>query len=131
MAACDGGTRHLADESRIAKALKSAFNMMREDAEATAKVVAATFREDDEVNDEDLDKEVRALFYSLEKENLLGVRRTEYKFEGQTRRAYFWRLNQIREDELEKPQGGLSREDIEALRVYRALPTEMWNRGKS
>lgn len=121
----------MADESGIAKALRRAFNMMREDAEATAKVVAATFREDDEVNDEDLDKEVRALFYSLEKENLLGVRRTEYKFEGQTRRAYFWRLNRLQEEDLEKPQGGLSREDLEALRVYRALPTELWNRGKS
>lgn len=118
-------------ESRLVGALRRAFNMMMDDAEATAGVVASVFRGDDEVNDEDLDKEVRALFYTLEKEELLGIRRTEYKFEGQTRRAYFWRLKKLPENEPDLGLGGLSREDLEAIKVYRALPQEMWNRGKN
>jgi hypothetical protein len=121
----------LAIESRLTVALRRAFNMLREDAEATAQVVSSTFRGEDEVNDEDLDKEVRALFYTLEQQNLLGIRRTEYKFEGQTRRAYFWRLKELKVDDLERAFGGLSKEDLEATRVYRALPTELWARGKT
>lgn len=104
--------------------------MVREDAEATASVVSSIFRGEDEVNDEDLDKEARALFYTLEKEQLLGIRRTEYKFEGQTRRAYFWRLKTLADEQL-AGESALSREDVEAAKVYRALPTEMWNRGKN
>lgn len=118
-------------ESRLVVALRRAFNMMKDDAEATAGVVSSVFRGDDEVNDEDLDKEVRALFYTLEKEELLGIRRTEYKFEGQTRRAYFWRLKKIPDEDATGELGAMTREDIEALKVYRALPQEMWNRGKN
>ncbi|HEX9816505.1 MAG TPA: hypothetical protein VGB18_05955 [Candidatus Thermoplasmatota archaeon] len=118
-------------ESRLVLALRRAFNMMKDDAEATAGVVSSVFRGDDEVNDEDLDKEIRALFYTLEKEELLGIRRTEYKFEGQTRRAYFWRLKKLPDQDLDATPAGLSREDIEALKVYRALPQELWNRGKN
>lgn len=105
--------------------------MMREDAEATAKVVASVFRGDDEVNDEDLDKEIRALFYTLEQQQLLGIRRTEYKFEGQTRRAYFWRMKELQDHELESALQGLSKEDLDAIKVYRALPQELWARGKN
>lgn len=118
-------------ESRLVLALRRAFNMMKDDAEATAGVVSSVFRGDEEVNDEDLDKEIRALFYTLEKEELLGIRRTEYKFEGQTRRAYFWRVKKLPELDSDMTPGGLSREDVEALKVYRALPQEMWNRGKN
>lgn len=105
--------------------------MVREDAEATAQVVASVFRGDEEVNDEDLDKEVRALFYTLEQQQVLGIRRTEYKFEGQTRRAYFWRLKELSDLELEAGMQGLSKEDLDAIKVYRALPQELWARGKN
>ncbi|HLE47109.1 MAG TPA: hypothetical protein VI818_02340 [Candidatus Thermoplasmatota archaeon] len=105
--------------------------MLREDADATADVVSSVFRGEDEVNDEDLDKEVRALFYTLEQQNLLGIRRTEYKFEGQTRRAYFWRMKEMRDEDLERTLAGISRDDLEAIKVYRALPQELWNRGKN
>lgn len=113
------------------KALRRVFNMVREDAEATADVVSSVFRGEEEVNDEDLDKEIRALFYTLEKEQLLGIRRTEYKFEGQTRRAYFWRLKALRPEDLESAGNGLTREDAEAIKVYRALPQAIWSRGKA
>lgn len=117
--------------SRLVRALRRAFDMMKEDAEATAKVVETVFRGEDEVNDEDLDRELRSLFYTLEREQLVGIRRTEYKFEGQTRRAYFWRLNDL-EDALSdgRDDEGLSAEEREAMKVYQALPLERWNRGK-
>lgn len=106
--------------------------MLREDAEATADVVASVFRGEEEVNDEDLDKEVRALFYTLEREQILNIRRTEYKFEGQTRRAYFWRLKVLDEQDLvERASHGFTKEDVEAIKVYRALPAEIWSRLKT
>lgn len=104
--------------------------MMKEDAEATATVVSSVFRGEDEVNDEDLDKEIRALFYTLEKEQLLGIRRTEYKFEGQTRRAYFWRLKTLADENLDSG-AALSREEQELQKVYRGLPQELWARAKT
>lgn len=116
--------------SRLVRALRTAFDMMKEDAEATAKVVETVFRGEDEVNDEDLDRELRSLFYTLEREQLVGIRRTEYKFEGQTRRAYFWRLNDL-EDALQDgtDDEAMSREERDAMKVYQALPLERWNRG--
>jgi hypothetical protein len=121
----------MAGESRLVGALRRAFNMMVDDAEATASVVSSVFRGEEEVNDEDLDKEIRALFYTLEKEELLGIRRTEYKFEGQVRRAYFWRLKKLPLDDENGGLNGMTREDMEAMKVYRALPQEMWTRGKN
>lgn len=116
---------------KLEHALTRTFNMLREDAEATATVVESAFKGEDEVNDEDLDKEIRSLFYQLEKENLLQVRRTEYKFEGQVRRAYFWRLNRL--DQMSTDDFGpvVSKDDIEATKLYRQLPSELWNRRAS
>lgn len=102
--------------------------MMHEDAVATAKVVQSAFKGEDEVNDEDLDKEIRSLFYALEKENLLQVRRTEYKFEGQVRRAYFWRLSRLQDWGLEDFGPVVGKDDFEATKLYRQLPSNVWDR---
>jgi len=119
----------MAEPNRLAAALRRAFNMVREDAEATATVVVGAFNGEDEVNDEDLDKDLRSLFYQLEKEQLLRVRRTEYKFEGQVRRAYFWSLNQLEGLRLDDAFGGaLTRDDLEATKVYQGLGQDFWNR---
>jgi hypothetical protein len=118
----------MGDLRKLEHALSRIFNMMREDAEATAKVVETAFKGEDEVNDEDLDKDVRSLFYALEKESLLQVRRTEYKFDGQVRRAYFWRLNRLEKLGLDEFGPVISKDDIEATKVYRQLPQEIWAR---
>lgn len=119
----------MAEPNRLAAALRRAFNMVREDAEATATVVVGAFHGEDEVNDEDLDKDLRSLFYQLEKEQLLRVRRTEYKFEGQVRRAYFWSLNQLEGLRLDEAFGGtLTRDDLDATKVYQGLGQDFWNR---
>lgn len=113
---------------KLEHALRKVFNMVLEDAEATARVVDTAFKGEDEVNDEDLDKDVRSLFYQLEKESLLQVRRTEYKFDGQVRRAYFWRLNRLESLGLDDFGPVISKEDLEATKVYRQLPQEKWAR---
>lgn len=115
------------EAKKLEQALRRAFNMVVEDARATAETVESAFQGEDEVNDEDLDKEIRSLFYTLEKEKLLNVRRTEYKFDGQVRRAYFWRVNDL---DSWAPEGDVSpkAEDVEALKVYRALPPSLWVR---
>jgi len=118
----------MGDVNKLEHALRRIFNMMREDAEATAKVVETAFKGEDEVNDEDLDKDVRSLFYALEKESLLQVRRTEYKFDGQVRRAYFWRVSRIESLGLQDFGPAVSKEDLEASKVYRQLPQELWAR---
>jgi hypothetical protein len=112
----------------LERALRKAFNMVREDASATARVVASAFRDDEEVNDEDLDKDLRSLFYTLEREQLLDIRRTEYKFEGQVRRAYFWRMKPLDRFPDEPIVQSISRDDLEAISVYHDLPPERWAR---
>lgn len=115
-------------QNKLERALRKVFNMVREDAVATASVVETAFNGEDEVNDEDLDKDIRSLFYQLEKENLLQVRRTEYKFEGQIRRAYFWRMRRLDEANLDDFGSSFSKEDLEATKLYRQLPQELWAR---
>lgn len=118
----------MGEPRKLEVALRKVFNMMREDAEATANVVESAFHGEDEVNDEDLDKEVRSLFYQLEKESLLQVRRTEYKFDGQVRRAYFWRLNKLDSLALDDFGPAISKEDLEMAKIYRQLPQDNWSR---
>ena len=118
----------MGEQRHLEQALRRAFNMVVEDARATAEVVTTAFHGEDEVNDEDLDKDVRSLFYALEKESLLQVRRTEYKFEGQVRRAYFWRMAKI-PNRLDEDFGpAMTKEDLEATKVYRQLPQDLWAR---
>lgn len=115
-------------ERKLEGALRRVFNMMKEDAQATADVVETVFQGEEEVNDEDLDKEIRSLFYSLEKENLLQVRRTEYKLDGQVRRAYFWSLGDLGDLSMDDFGPVIAREELETHKVYQQLPEEMWNR---
>ncbi len=119
------------DVETFQTALTTRFSMDEDDAKAVVTLVEDLFWGEDEVNDEDLDKETRSMFYTLQAEGILPFRRTEYKFEGATRRAFFWRL---REDVLE----GLDNEDAlkvddamdhDAKRLYATLNDDMWNRG--
>jgi ABC-type nitrate/sulfonate/bicarbonate transport system substrate-binding protein len=118
----------MTNDGKLVRALRRAFNMVSEDAEATARVVESAFRGEEEVNDEDLDRELRSLFYTLEREELVSIRRTEYTFEGQPRRAFFWHLKPLKELPSDDTDKGLSREERDALKVYKALPSDLWNR---
>ncbi len=118
------------DRDSFLRAVQHAFKMDPQDAEQVTGVIEGCFIGEDEVNDEDLDKETRSLFYALEAEGLVTFRRTEYKFEGAVRRAFFWRLT---EDVLsgaawQALDAELAPRSQEAA-LYEALSDDMWSRG--
>lgn len=74
--------------------LRRRLRMLREDAQAVAQTVEQAFHGDDEVEDEALDKDLRQLFYDLQDEKILDVRRQEYTKDGQLLRGYFWHMRE-------------------------------------
>ena len=116
------------DDQAFHAALTSRFNMDPNDAQAVTTVVADLFWGENEVNDEDLDKDTRSMFYTLQAEGILTFRRTEYKFEGATRRAFFWRLTpDALAGELEVMAHEAAVVD-EAAALYEQLHADLWNR---
>jgi len=108
----------------LTAALERAFTMSPEDALAVAGVVVERFQGKDEVNDEEIDAEVRSLFYTLQGKGLLSFRRVEYDNEnGEKRRAFWWRMRPEVVQELSAPEALPLEED-----VYAALPAECWHR---
>jgi len=105
----------------LAKALKNRFNMTKEDAIALTKTVEEIFKGQDEVEDMTIDKYARALFYELQRERLLKLRREEYKEKGKYIRKYYWSFNNdiIREAAYEK-----LKED--PYKVYKKIPKDAW-----
>ena len=103
----------------LAKALKNMFNMTKEDAIALTKTVEEIFNEQEEVEDMSIDKYARALFYELQRERLLKLRREEFKKKGKFIRKYYWSFNNdiIREAAYEK-----IKED--PYKVYKKIPKE-------
>lgn len=118
------------DREAFLHALRKAFRMGDEDAQEVTRVVEDCFIGEDEVNDEDLEKETRALFYTLESEGLLTFRRTEYKFEGAVRRAFFWRLTEAVTAAAPPPAEAPAalHPDEETERLYLALQEAVWDR---
>jgi len=105
----------------LAKALKNRFNMAKEDAIALSKTVEEIFNGQKEVEDMPIDKYARALFYELQRERLLKLRRNEYREKGKFIRKYYWSFNNdiIREVAYKK-----IKED--PYNVYKKIPKEAW-----
>lgn len=98
--------------------------MLREDALAVSQVVEEAFHGQTELDDEFLDKDLRQVFYDLQDEKILDVRRVEVREEGQARRHYLWR---VREDE--EVQGPAQRAGPDATeRLYLKLDDRHWER---
>jgi hypothetical protein len=103
-----------------------AFDMSAEDAAEVAEIVVAQFEGKAEVNDEHVSADLRSLFYTLESRRIMSFRREEYtNDEGQTRRAFHWRLRIEVVEELAAPVTQPTNEDI-----YHALPAECWARAE-
>ena len=62
-------------DKMLVEALKNAFDMQREDAENLAKTVETIFNGNKEIEDMTIDKYARALFYELQRQKLLKIRR--------------------------------------------------------
>lgn len=95
--------------------------MTKEDAIALSKTVEEIFNGQKEVEDMPIDKYARALFYELQRERLLKLRRNEYREKGKFIRKYYWSFNNdiIREVAYKK-----IKED--PYNVYKKIPKEAW-----
>jgi hypothetical protein len=105
----------------LIKALKNRFEMTKEDAVALAKTVEEIFKGQDEIEDMTIDKYARALFYDLQREKLLKIRREEFKEKGKQMRKYYWSFNDdaIKELAVEK----IKKHDYN---IYKKIPKEAW-----
>jgi hypothetical protein len=103
------------------KALKNKFNMAKEDAIELAKTVEGIFNGEEEIEDMTIDKYVRSLFYELQRERLLKLRRDEYKEQGKYVRKYYWSFNNdtIKELAYEKCKEG-------EYQIYQKIPENAW-----
>jgi len=103
------------------KALINRFNMEREDAIELAKTVENIFNGEKEVEDMTIDKYARSLFYELQRERLLKLRRDEYKEKGKIMRKYYWSFNnQIIKEEAYKEN------EEEPWKIYEKIPKNAW-----
>ena len=105
----------------LMKALKNRFEMAKEDAIALAKTVEGLFDGQEEVEDMSIDKYTRSLFYELQREKLLRIRREEFKEQGKIIRKYYWSFNEeiIKEAAKEKIKE-------EPYKIYKKIPKEAW-----
>ena len=103
------------------KALKNKFNMTKEDAVELAKTVESIFNGQEEIEDMTIDKYVRSLFYELQRERLLKIRRDEFKEEGKFIRKYYWSFNNklIKEAACKKIKEG-------EFEIYQKIPKNAW-----
>lgn len=97
--------------------------MVREDALAVASVVEEAFQGRSELDDETLHKDVRQVFYDLQNEKILDIRREETRIDGVDRRHYLWRIR----DDLPLDAGPAAERDP-TERLYRRLGDEAWER---
>lgn len=105
----------------LVEALRRKMRMLKEDALAVAHTVESAFAGQDEVSDERLDKDLRQVFYDLQDEKILDVRRRDYVEDGRLLRGYFWH---VRDDSDALPVE--PRAEDPAERLYRRLPETAW-----
>jgi len=105
----------------LAKALKNKFEMENDDAIALAKTVEKIFKGRKELNDMTIDKYSRALFYELQRERLLKIRREEVKEQGKYIRKYYWSFNN---DIIEQAAYEKIKED--PYIIYKKIPKNAW-----
>lgn len=79
--------------SRLVRLLRDQMRMLKEDAQAISRVVEEAFRGQSELDDDSLDPHLRQVFYDLQDEDILKVRRQEYTKDGRILRGYFWSVS--------------------------------------
>lgn len=105
----------------LVKALKNKFDMAKEDAKELAKTVEDIFKGKEEIEDYPLDKYARSLFYELQREKILKIRREEYKKKGKLIRKYYWSFNNDIIKELAN-----QKQKKEKQKIYNKIPEKAW-----
>jgi len=106
----------------LVKALINVFDMENNDAKAIAQQISEVFRGREEIEDMDIDKYTRSLFYELQREKLLKLRREEIKEKGKPVRKFFWSYDTkaIKDGAFQKPfEEGL-------YEIYNKIPRKAW-----
>jgi len=106
----------------LVQALKNKFEMAKEDAIALAKTVESIFDGQGEVEDMSIDKYSRALFYELQRERLLKLRREEYKEQGKFIRKYYWSFN----NDIIREIAHAKYKKEKAYKIYTKIPKSAW-----
>ena len=103
------------------KALINKFQMQRGDAIELTKTVEIIFNGKNEVEDMSIDKYTRSLFYELQKERLLTLRREEFKEKGKIMRKYYWSFNK---KTIKEEANKINEED--QWKIYKKIPENAW-----
>jgi hypothetical protein len=105
----------------LIKALKNSFNMDEVDAIELAKTVEDIFKGEKEIEDMSIDKYTRSLFYELQREGLLKLRREELKEKGKIMRKFYWSFDnkKIREEAYKTFKE-------EEWKIYKDIPSSAW-----
>ncbi len=109
----------------LADRLRNKLRMLKDDALAVAHTVESAFQGRDEVEDEQLDKDLRQVFYDLQDEQILEVRREEYVKDGQLLRGYFWH---VKDEEVIPVAVEKVPDELEQL--YARVPARAWTQRK-
>ena len=97
--------------------------MNHEDAIGLAKTVENIFNGQKEIEDMSIDKYARSLFYELQRQNLLKIRREELKEQGKAMRKFYWSLDKARiKEEAHRKQ------QKEMYKIYQDIPLNAWLR---
>lgn len=110
--------------SKLVRLLVDRMRMLREDAAAVAKVVEDAFQGNNELDDELIGKDLRQVFYSLQDEKLLAIRREERSEDGEARRHYLWHVPDLADVALETTQDGRRG----PKEIYERLAESAWER---
>jgi len=103
------------------KALKNIFNMDEIDANELAKTVEKIFKEKNEIEDMSIDKYTRSLFYELQREGLLKLRREELKEKGKIMRKFYWSFD-YKKIKIEANKKIVEEE----WKIYQNIPKSAW-----
>src|SRR5688572_19442027 len=110
----------------LVQLLRERMRMVREDAQAVARVVEEAFQGRSELDDELLHKDVRKVFYDLQSEKILVVRREDAGVDDVARRQYLCSIS----DDLPRDEPMPPAPDP-AERLYHRLDDEAWERRRA
>ena len=108
-------------DKMLVEALKNAFDMQKEDAINLAKTVETIFNGNKEIEDMSIDKYARALFYELQRQKLLKIRREEVKEEGKNLRKFYWSFDK----KMIKEKAHM-KHTHEMYKIYGSIPENAW-----